>query len=85
MSLKEFVTSCEKYGLRTHKLIADWAELTKPSCVTKQQWGIFFRRHIKDAIELAKFPDDQIQKGFERVEKAGYSKSTLGTIIKSIV
>lgn len=86
MTLKEFCVSCRKEkSPRSHNLLADWAELSKPPCETRDQWQSFFRRHIKDATELSKFSDKQIQEGYGKLEKAKISKTTMRTLIKYIV
>lgn len=86
MSLKEFCASCrQSKSPRSHNLLADWAELSNPSCETKDQWQSFFKRHISDATELSKFSDKQIQEGYEKLEKAKLPKTTMRSLIKYIV
>lgn len=85
MSIKDFIESCNKSERRAHHIIADWAEVANPDCVTKGQWSLFFRRHVRDATKLTSFTDKQIQDGFTKMEKAKIDKKTLGTLLKFIV
>jgi len=86
MTLKEFCISCRQdKSPRSHKLLADWAELTKPTCNSKHQWSSFFKRHIQDATELAKFSDQQIQEGYGKLKTSKLPKYTMGTLIKYLV
>lgn len=87
-SLSEFCQSAQESPRRFIRVIGEWAEATKPPCVTRGQWRVFLTRNLRAAKDVATFTDEQIAYGYTRLmelmEKSDFLP-TLETLKKMLV
>jgi len=87
MDLRQFVEWCKK-GQKHIQIIGEWAETVKPEFKTVAQWEEYINRNVRAARTLLPFDHEQLEKGFERIEKGIKEKwlteYTLETLYKFI-
>ena len=80
-NLGEAIKNLKVSPQRHIQFIGEYFEEKKLQFATQKQFDIAFRRHLRDASQLAAFSDEEIGKATEKAEKE-YPDYTLGTLIK---
>lgn len=87
MNLKQFVEWCKK-GQKHVQIIGEWAETVEPDFKTMAQWEGYLNRNLRAAKMLVPFDREQLEAGFEKIEKGIKEKwlteYTLETLYKFI-
>lgn len=85
-TLEQFVASCAANPRRSIQIIGKWAETVNPGFSTRGEWGVFLKRCLRPADNLAPFSEEKLQNAFERLEeaiKAGWLTTySLDTLLK---
>lgn len=88
MSLKQFIEWCSKSDQAHIRIIGEWAETVEPDFRTVAQWNAYLKRNLRPAKTLVPFDREQLETGFERIEKGIKEKwlteYTLETLYKFI-
>lgn len=69
MNLKQFIEWCANSKQKHIQIIGEWAETVNPNFKTVAQWEVYIKRNLKPARLLAPFDREQLEAGFERIEK----------------
>ncbi|HBI17172.1 MAG TPA: hypothetical protein DDY52_03425 [Candidatus Moranbacteria bacterium] len=69
MNLAQFVTWCKESNQKHIEIIGEWAETVKPNFKTVAQWQAYINRNLRPAKALIPFDREQLEAGFERIEK----------------
>lgn len=83
-SLKEEIKKLEENPRREMNIIALYFEHRKPDLQTREQYSQALKRHLKSAIALKPFNDNQILKALDYCKKEYKDIYTLETLLKII-
>jgi len=87
MTLEQLKRWCDKSDRPYIRIIGEWAVATEASLTMKSQWEVYISKNVRDAKELSKFSEEQIQSAFSQVEeekkKLGYTPA-LSTLLKKL-